>query len=598
MIASARTWLAAFLFHRGGLLALAVLTIYLALAPTYIVDGDNAEFSTLSATGGIAHPPGYPLYVLYLRAMSWLPASSVAHAAALATALLGFAAMLVLHAACRAWGARPAAASIAVALAAGSPVILGLHTSAEVFALNNLVAALVLWLSAASGPLRGARRCVALALIAGLGLANQHTAVLLAPVGLLGAVRGVREATLPAPATIALAVGALVVGLSPYLYLFVAPSTAMSWGQVSSAHDLLSAFLREDYGGFGAFAAVPGEVRVTENIAVLLSTIGRGFLWLPAILGVAALIDRTIRVRSGTGEPRWGWGMLAVSVVLAGPVLVARFNIVPEDIGLVVCQRFHVFTLVLMVIPVAIAFEHLLAWVARRSAAGTSRGRILPEVLAVAVFGAAAGVSLPSILATHSPAVEKGVVNLLRSLPEGAVLMSVSDDLYSGPHYAQQILGIRPDVVAITWGMCSLPWYRERIAARGIPITLDPTATDPQSVQVARTIFATGRPLFVELTLGNILRGFQSYPHGMVIRVLPPGAAVPTLDEIVEINTALFAAFDLAYPRPGPGAVYAAQMHFRYSKTWDVLAKALAEAGRFDDARAASAVAQDLAPRR
>ena len=44
---------------------------------------------SLSATGGAAHPTGYPLFVLWLRATSWLPGASVAHTAALSTAVLG-----------------------------------------------------------------------------------------------------------------------------------------------------------------------------------------------------------------------------------------------------------------------------------------------------------------------------------------------------------------------------------------------------------------------------------------------------------------------------------------------------------------------------
>ena len=60
----------------------------------------------LGARGGVAHPSGYPLYVMYLRAMAWLPGTP-AHAAALATALLGAAQIGVLHAACRAWGSAP-----------------------------------------------------------------------------------------------------------------------------------------------------------------------------------------------------------------------------------------------------------------------------------------------------------------------------------------------------------------------------------------------------------------------------------------------------------------------------------------------------------
>jgi len=314
--------------ERGGVLALVILGVYLWLAPSYIADGDNAEFSTLSVTGGVAHPPGYPLYVLYLRAMSWLPGSSGAHTAALATALLGAAAALVLHAACRAWGARAGPASIAVAIVAGGPVVLRLHTAAEVFALNDLMVALVLWLAAAHGPLRGTRRAVLLALVAGLGLSNHHTCALLAPVGILGVIRGVREARAPAVRTIACALGALAVGLSPYVYLFVAPRSAASWGHADSFTQLLAHFTRADYGGIGAFSPVPGEIDRAANLGALVGTLGRGWLWLPAVIAIGTLGYRT--ARTGDGEPRWGWAMLATTFVMAGPLLIARFNVAPE----------------------------------------------------------------------------------------------------------------------------------------------------------------------------------------------------------------------------------------------------------------------------
>src|ERR1044072_8804462 len=94
---------------RGWLLGLRAIVAYSAVASRYIVDGDNAEFATLGAIGGRAHPSGYPLYVLWLRAWSWLPGATAAHTAALATAILGGLGIAVLHAACRAWGGRAGA---------------------------------------------------------------------------------------------------------------------------------------------------------------------------------------------------------------------------------------------------------------------------------------------------------------------------------------------------------------------------------------------------------------------------------------------------------------------------------------------------------
>lgn len=595
MVTSWRARLSDLALDRGGLLAIVILAIYVWLAPGSIADGDNGEFSTLSVTGGVAHPPGYPLYVLYLRVMSWLPGSSAAHTAAIATALLGAGAALTLHAACRAWGARPGATSIAVAIFAGGPVVLRLHTAAEVFALNNLIIALVVWVAAANGPLRGARRTVLLAVIAGLGLSNHHTCVLLAPVGLLGAVRGVREAHGPALRTIALAIGGLMLGLLPYMYLFVAPSSAASWGQPESVAQLVAHIMREDYGGIGAFSPVPGEIDPLNNILALLNTLGRSWLWLVAAVALVMLGYRT--VKTGNGEPRWGWAMLATSFVIAGPILIARFNIPPVGVGLYVCHRFHLLGVVLLAIPSAVGIDQVIRWLQRGVAADAPRRRLVRELVAVAVFVAAAGVSLPHILATHSPVVEKGIVNLLESLPPNAVVIGRADDVHFGGLYAQEVRGIRRDIDLIAWTMLNLPWYREQFARRGL--LLDPHAPgeDVPSVRVARQVFATGRPLFVEISLGMILQAFESYPYGVVFRVLPSGTPRPSLDEIVMVNRDLFAAFDLSSPRPDRDAAYAAHTYYRYVRTWDILARALKAEGRVNEARAAHDLARDLMPR-
>ena len=61
----------------AAVLGLATLVLYVLIAPPWIVEGDNAELAGLGALGGAAHPSGYPLYVLWLRVWSWLPAQDV-----------------------------------------------------------------------------------------------------------------------------------------------------------------------------------------------------------------------------------------------------------------------------------------------------------------------------------------------------------------------------------------------------------------------------------------------------------------------------------------------------------------------------------------
>lgn len=571
-------------FERGGALVLAIWVCYAWLAPGYPIDGESAEFATLSVTGGAAHPPGYPLYVLWLRALSWVPSNSAAHAAALATTVLAAAGMAILYAACRAWGARANAAALAISIVAAAPVVLRVHTEPEVFALNNLFAALILWLAAERGPVRGARRTVALGFVAGLALTHHTTIVLLAPIGLVGAVRGVRESDHRAT-TVLFGVLALALGLAPYAYLVVAPDTPMSWGQVRSFDELVGFFVRRDYGGPGSFAPYAGEVLPAQNVIALVGTLLRGWLWLPALLGVAVLVGASIRGYRGA---RASWLGLTLSWLAAGPLLVLRFNVPPEGVGLLVCQRFHLLPLVMLAPAVAISFDWFGAVLARRFPA-LRFASVLGSAISILLFATLVIAGLQQHRAIASPALEKSVTSTLRSLPQNAVVITQTDDMHAGAAYVQTVLGVRRDVTVITSAMLSLPWYRDRIARNGL-------AADPAPLRLAEHVHAAGRPLFVDLSQVSILAAFPTYPHGWLFRVLPRDARPPTLDEIIATNREITARLDLDYPQPGPDDGYPTAIHKRYAQPWKIIARALRDAGRIEEMKSALELARALAP--
>ncbi len=592
MLAALRPRLRHLLIECGGLVGIATFVFYAWLAPTHIVDGDNAEFSTLAHVGGIAHPPGYPLYVLWLRATSWLPAASPAHAAALATAILGSLSIVVLHAACRAWGARPIAATLTVAVFAAGSEVLRLNTEAEVFALNNLVAATVLWLAARRGPATGAWRVGWLALVAGLGMANQLTCVLIAPIGVLGIVRGLRETQRSRLLGGAIGIGAFAIGLSPYLYLFLAADTAASWGHIDSLQGLLDHFLRRDYGGPGAFSVRATAVPLVDNLAAWVATLGCGWVWLPAAAGLAALGVRI--ARPGDRETRWAWGLLALSFVLAGPLLVARFDTRLSVLGLYAVRRFHVLSAVILAVPIAIAFDEVGRRLQARWATRLLQSAIAGTMIAIVVFLTIAGASLPRIGRIYSPAVELGVRNTLRSLPIGAVWIESQGMLHYGAAYVQLARGERRDIAVVTWTLVPLAWYRTHCARQGIVIDIDSTG-DP-AVVLAEKVMASGRALFVDAKQVAILKALPSYPFGLGWRVLPRGSKPPTLDEILELNKTAFEHFDLAYRFPGTEDEFAAAIHALYATTWRTIGQGFAAAGRHDAAEAALDFAKQIGP--
>ncbi|HEX3760287.1 MAG TPA: DUF2723 domain-containing protein [Kofleriaceae bacterium] len=561
------------LIDRGGLIALAALVAYVWIAPPHIVDGDNAEFATLGTVGGVAHPTGYPAYLLWLRAMSWLPGAEPAHTTAIATAILAAIQLVVLHAACRAWGARSTAATFTVAIYAAGPVVMRYSTEAEVFAMNQLVVAAVLYLAAQAGPLRGGWRVAALGLVAGIGISDHLTCVLAAPVGLLGAVRGVREARRPRAAA-AGGVAALIVGLTPYAYLFVTREPSTSWGLIHNARELLDHLLRVAYGGPGAFSPHAGRLHVAANLLAFVVEVGRAWCWLPGLAGLALLGYRCVRAREG--EPRIGWQMLALAFVVSGPALATRFDLPPTGLYLYVIRRFHLLPTLLLAPAVAAGFELAIARVGERLRPSVAGG------IAVLGFATAALIAVPDIQRVRTPAVENAMRGMLHGLPPNAVVLATGDIPHFGFGYLQDACGERRDVLHVYWHSVGLHWYRARLAQRGLVI--DTSIKGKPSVQVAEQILASGRPLLVDTALGNVLNDFPSYPYGTLFRVLPRGQPRPSLDEVAAINRTWFAALDLDYPLPSPDDEYPTMMHEDYADVWRIIANGYTSLGRRDAA--------------
>jgi len=486
--------------------------------------------------------------------------------------------VIVLHAACRAWGARPLAATAAVAMYAASPLVLQFHTEAEVFALNALVVATVLWLAADGGPLRGMARVVALALVAGLGIANHSTCVLAAPVGIYGAVRGIREAKQRRVVVVAAALGALVAGLLPYLYLLATWEPPLAWKSLDGFGDLVHHFLRLDYGGSGRLTAENTPVDYPGQLWLLVRDLGWAWLWLPGAAAIAAL--GAFAVKRG-----WQWRMLAVTFVLAGPVLITRFNIDTAPTGQFIVSRFHLLPILLLAIPLAVAIDVPLARVT--PALGT--------VVAVFAFAAIAGRSLGHQRRAQSPAIENALRATLEALPRDAVVIVSPENTYFGMGYLQQVLGIRPDVTVISWPMAKSQEYRDRMARRA-HLRFEAPKGGVLSVAIAEQVLARGQPMFIDAYGGAIASAFPTYPLGLVFRVLPHGTAPPSPREVYQLNTALLDRQDLAYPHPFETDEPAADMHVFLARTWSMIGDALAAAGDPADASSARQIAAGLAP--
>src|SRR5487761_2306321 len=134
----AEAWLGRRDLGVAGAVAAAALAIYVRTAYRQVPGGDAGELIGAVATGGVIHPPGYPLYALLGRLFVHLPFGTIAWRLNFMSALCDAGAAGVLCYAVARWSRSLWAGIAAGALFAFSPGIWQYAVLAEVFALNNL----------------------------------------------------------------------------------------------------------------------------------------------------------------------------------------------------------------------------------------------------------------------------------------------------------------------------------------------------------------------------------------------------------------------------------------------------------------------------
>jgi hypothetical protein len=549
----------------------AALVAYLAFACPYVLGGDEGEFTALFALGGVAHPPGYPLWTLLLRAMSWMPGSTPSLAAARVTAVVGAIAVGLLYSACRSWGASRGASAVACAVYAFAPLTWIYATQAEVFTLNAVLCSGLLALAGPDCPLRGERRIVAAGLVVGLGLSHHPTFLAMGPIGLLAVVRGwgeqggggrVRSSLLGS--------AALVLGLAPYDYVVWAsrhPQGRWVWGGPMDPAGLLHHVLRADY---WQLRVEDGRIPVPgAHVSALWQSLAVATLWIGLPVALLGLVRGFMRDRGGAIAITASW-------LLAGPAVLATLVGRPVGIYALIIERMHIMPLLLLSVPLAWGVDVLLEraprdareWIAAAAAIG---------VTAVDTWRVP-----PRIAEYERPTVEHYLQDTLSNVPPRSLLVGVGDHRFFGFLVEQRVLGLRPDVVYVDAGMLRTDWYRARTATAlcdGVQV-----ASEARDLVAAEA--STGRPVYLTDSVVTLLPvGFDTMALGTVLKVVPHGAPPLAPEDLERTNLDLARGLHRDPTRPEDPWSWSGEADGTYETPWIALARAYRARG---DAAAAS----------
>ena len=177
-----------------GILAIFLMTVYLSsIAPglTWANFGaDGGDLITAAATGGIAHPTGYPLYMLLARLFQFIPLGSLAFRTNLMSAFFtAGAALLIYRLVARSLSCSEPdqywVAGLTSGIAFGlAPMIWSQAVITEVYALHSFLLVLLLYISLhpTSPKFTQQRQDCLLGLTFGLAMGNHVSIILLLPV--------------------------------------------------------------------------------------------------------------------------------------------------------------------------------------------------------------------------------------------------------------------------------------------------------------------------------------------------------------------------------------------------------------------------------
>ena len=419
-----------------ALLFAGALLLYAVSTPRTVMLEDDGGFIATAAHAGVAHAPGYPLYVLLGWLASLVPFGSVAWRVHTASGLMG-----ALTCGCIAWlvlrrtGNRSAAYLAAAALAV-SEHFWSQAIIADVYTTNTAVVFLTLALGQEAAVRSSGRLWGAAAVVYGLGLANHYPLLVLgSPILLTFAVAAGKDfrARLPSLLSFTILTAAALYGWM--VWRSHQPGPINFFGPFHSWGAFLSFVDRSIYAGI--------DDNVNAGLADKLSYAGHFVAQVVLQFGV---LGSLVALWGAVTASRTGWrlGLLgeALTFVSSSFLLIALLGFNYEHLMIAAFRPYPL-----------VAYGILALWLGYGADALMGRVRdtrtsAVPAVWAAAVLAVAAlGVWNGRVsYRPHDTFVEEQAQTILDLVEQDGVLV-LYQDAYVGPlAYLHSVAGRRPDV--------------------------------------------------------------------------------------------------------------------------------------------------------
>lgn len=464
------------------ILTLSLSAVYLnSMAPglTWANYGaDGGDLITAAATNGVAHPSGYPVYLLFARIFQMLPIGTLAFRTNLMSALAAVSAALMVYflvnesllhfkGSNKNW-----LASLASAYAFGlSPLFWSQAVITEVYTLHALFITAILFLSTDHAYSRFSRKYLdaLLGLTFGLAMGNHSTTILIFPVLIFSILEYIPAPTEKNYALVNWRVDMnsllrrsiwLGVGLLAYIIL---PLRALSkppvnWGNPITLTNfwwLISGNFYQDRLFALTFSTLTSQIKsivtfLLEQFGVIGLSVG--FIGLVVFYKSPRLYQNTIWV-------------FAVSVFFA----ILYFS---KDSFLYLIPAFLCFA-----IWIGMGLDGLMNVAPKFPKLRSAIGIIFTLYIFIL-----AGKHLPQVDASHDTRAEDFGKEVMAQIPANAIVFAKGDEAVLSMWYFHYALHKRPDIVLVAIDLLPFPWYQDTLRNNYPDLTLPAFFTFPEVV--------------------------------------------------------------------------------------------------------------------
>jgi len=519
--------------------------VYAAFAVHGIVPGDAGDLVTASATFGVPHPPGYPLYTFLGWLLTRMPVATPAFLVTVLSFIPHALTVSVIYLFVFRLTKNRFSALFSSLTLAGNYVFFHYSITPEVFALLDFFSAVILYFAVIMHQKKKTPMMYwyLLAFLFGLALSHHPFIVLLIPSVVLLLYKK-RTDVFRKPMHILRVVSLIILGFLPYVYSAIAArgDAVVNWDRVTTLHRMFRLMTRADYGSFMSGGTVGHSLLERMlNVRIYLGFVAIDFTYIGIVLACIGFVWLWRRHRLVSMSLALGW-------FFAGPVFsfYASFQTINRFV-LATVERFVLPSYLLFSISIGIGIipaSRGIAYVISRFVHRRHALLVCLSGLVLFVYPVSMGIAnawkffgLSGDYSTNNYAQD-----LLRNTPKSAIVLLTRDTPLFASQYMRYVLGYRADTMLLHSNRLQSADYLEVIAGAFPKIVLPEKHIDAAG-NLSKIIGqnAGHYPIISNVAYPDI-DAWEWVPHGLLY-VLTSQNDVPPPETVFETNRALWNAF-------------------------------------------------------